>query len=343
MSGRFDKNVHVKFYEMHLKILRMEYQVLDPNRMTLIYFVVSALDILGALDKVPRNDVVEWIYAQQVLSNERYGDTKCGFRAGPSLGVPYQCEKDHPLLGSKFDGGHLAMTYTALSTLVILGDDLSRVDKTGVIGSLRHLQLENGSFRPLYAESESDMRFIYCAAAISWMLGDFSGLNIDKMADYIASCQTYDGAFGMCPGNEGHGGSTFCAVAALALIDRLDRIPDTGALSRWCLTRQGSGYSGRPGKPSDTCYSFWIGGTIKLLGLHDHTCPKRNRTFNLRCQLQFGGFSKVPDAIPDLLHSYMGLCGLSLMDMDGLGPVNAALGFSQRAVDELEARRSVLM
>jgi len=43
-----------------------------------------------------------------------------------------------------YDSGHIAMTYTALLSLVILGDDLSRVNKSAVIAGLRQLQLVDG-------------------------------------------------------------------------------------------------------------------------------------------------------------------------------------------------------
>ena len=36
------------------------------------------------------------------------------------------------------------MTYVALASLLILGDDLSRVNKKFVIESLKHLQLNDG-------------------------------------------------------------------------------------------------------------------------------------------------------------------------------------------------------
>ena len=43
-----------------------------------------------------------------------------------------------------YDSGHIAMTYTALLTLLILGDDLSRVNKSAVLAGLRQLQLRDG-------------------------------------------------------------------------------------------------------------------------------------------------------------------------------------------------------
>ena len=45
---------------------------------------------------------------------------------------------------NKYEDGHIAMTYTALCCLLILGDDLSRVNRTAIINGLKSVQLENG-------------------------------------------------------------------------------------------------------------------------------------------------------------------------------------------------------
>lgn len=49
------------------------------------------------------------------------------------------------------------------------------------------------------------MRFLYCACAISSMLGDWSGFDIERSARFAANCQTYDGGIGLNPQLEGHG------------------------------------------------------------------------------------------------------------------------------------------
>lgn len=64
------------------------------------------------------------------------------------------------------------------------------------------------------------------------------------------------------------GGSTFCAVAALFLMNRLKTSfseKKLKQLQRWCVCRQQSGFQGRPNKPTDTCYSFWVGATLKVI------------------------------------------------------------------------------
>ena len=85
-------------------------------------------------------------------------------------------------------------------------------------------------------------------------------------------------------------------------------------LIRWCVHRQIGGMQGRPNKVEDTCYSYWIGGTLRLLGtsqfdLLDHV-PLRNFVFS--CQSAMGGFSKAQNAYPDLLHSFYSMSYLNL-------------------------------
>ena len=57
-------------------------------------------------------------------------------------------------------GGHVTMTYSALATLLILGDDLSRVDRASVMEGVRRLQQPDGSFiADVEEERENDMRY----------------------------------------------------------------------------------------------------------------------------------------------------------------------------------------
>lgn len=163
----------------------------------------------------------------------------------------------------KNEQSHIAMTYCALATLKICGDDFSRVNKKAIIQCLKYLQLPNGSFCPIYGASENDMRFVYCAAAISYMLDDWTGFDIDKAVEYILSSQSYDFAIAQGPGQESHGGSTYCAIAALYLMGRLDDLPGKEELIQWCIERQLNGFQGRINKIPDTCYSFWIGISFK--------------------------------------------------------------------------------
>lgn len=64
------------------------------------------------------------------------------------------------------------------------------------------------------------------------------------------------------------GGSTFCGIASLCLMGKLEEVfseKELSRIGRWCVMRQQNGYHGRPNKPVDTCYSFWVGATLKVV------------------------------------------------------------------------------
>ena len=194
----------------------------------------------------------------------------------------------------EYDHSHVAMTYTALLTLQTLGDDLSRINRESILSSLQSLQQPNGSFQCTTQGSENDLRFLYCACAISYILKDWSGVNISKAIEFVKSCISYDGAFVLYPGCEGHGGSTFCAVASLVLMDRVD-VLDRKRLVYWCVNRQchskSAGMQGRPNKDEDTCYSYWIGGTLELLNSTNYINTTRLKNYVLSCQTFHGKFN----------------------------------------------------
>lgn len=93
------------------------------------------------------------------------------------------------------------------------------------MGGLKALQLENGSYQCVSFGTESDARFVYCAACISYLLNDWRGMNREKATQFLFSSQSYEGGFAQNIGREGHGGSTFCSLAALSLMGTLDELP----------------------------------------------------------------------------------------------------------------------
>ncbi len=186
--------------------------------MTLVFFALSGLDVLNSLDATlplkEKEDIINWIYAQQILPDGEDEDREmscCGFRGSSFIGAPFcpnkvgnncffvcmcmcinfsfffqttPCPNRIP-----YDTGHVAMSYTALSCLLILGDDLSRVYRPSILAGVKRLQLPNGSFYSTTEGSENDMRFIYCAACVSYILGDWSAIDIDKAVEFIRSSQ----------------------------------------------------------------------------------------------------------------------------------------------------------
>lgn len=60
----------------------------------------------------------------------------------------------------------------------------------------------------------------------------FYSLKENILSYYV---KNYDGAMGQAPGQESNGGGTYCAVASLALMDRLDDIPNMDLLLHWLV------------------------------------------------------------------------------------------------------------
>jgi len=83
------------------------------------------------------------------------------------------------------------MTYCALASLVILGDDLSRINRSAICRGLREYQKSDGRFIQALIEEEDDLRITYCAATICFMLNDWSTVDKDKMSEFIMKCQVY--------------------------------------------------------------------------------------------------------------------------------------------------------
>ncbi|KAF6137760.1 hypothetical protein GIB67_040468 [Kingdonia uniflora] len=370
-SFLFDRERHVRYLEMMYSYLPSDYEREDINRITLAYFAISGLHILDALDRVDKEQVANWVMSFQVhpkdtddLENgEFYGF--CGSRTAQI--------RDGTDLSR--NGSHLANTYCALSILKIVGYNFSSVSSESILISMRKLQQPDGSYMPIHAGAEKDLRFVFCAAAICSMLDNWKGIDREKAKKYILSCQSYDGGFGLVPCSESHGsgnflvpyqlnwlvdayswkiqraeiltiharlsgsgGATYCAVAALRLMgfieenlmsrSTLSSIINVPLLLEWCLQRQApdGGFQGRTNKISDTCYAFWVGGVLRMLGAQNFFNKGCLREFLFTCQSKYGGFGKFPENLPDLYHSYYGISAFSLLEEPGVKPLLIELG-----------------
>lgn len=240
----------------------------------------------------------------------------------------------------KYQWGHLAMTYTAIAILLALGDDLSRLDRAAIIRGVSATQRADGSFSATVDGSEQDMRFVYCAACICTMLDDWGTVDRERMREYILGSVRYDYGISQHMEMESHGGTTFCALAALQMSGQLQGLPTVvlERIRRWLVMRQSDGFQGRPNKLVDTCYSFWIGASMKILNVFELTDPAENRRYIMSTQEKLtGGFSKWPGSLADPFHSYFGICGLSFLEEPGVLPINPCLNISTRSFERMLA------
>ncbi|RVE52597.1 hypothetical protein evm_002716 [Chilo suppressalis] len=205
---------------------------------------------------------------------------------------------------------------------------------------VKALQTPEGNFSATLSGCESDMRFVYCAACISYILDDWSGFNIPKATEYILKSINYDFGIAQCPELESHGGTTYCALATLSLTKQLHKLSEeqVEGLKRWLLFRQVDGFQGRPNKSVDTCYSFWVGASLKILDALHMSNYGNNKKYVYETQdCVVGGFSKWPDTCTDPMHTYLGLAGLSLIGENGLLEIVPTLNITNRAFEHLKA------
>jgi protein farnesyltransferase subunit beta len=287
------------------------YVGLDASRPWLLYWSLHALDLLDALD--------EELCARGVSALLSFQCPHGGFGGGPQADFPHLA--------------HLAPTYASLLGLVVAGNASAwkEIDRSSMKAWLKRLKQPNGSFRMHEPDGETDVRAAYCAVVVGW-LTDCWDEELEKgLIEWIVQCQSWEGAFGGVPGAEAHGGYTYCALAALAILhsneidggSRAD-LASTGVnvprLTAWLTSQQidlAGGFRGRTNKLVDSCYSFWQTACLVLLQGYQNTGllfdPTALQQFILgACQSASGGLKDKPGKQPDFYHTCYALSGLSL-------------------------------
>ena len=91
-------------------------------------------------------------------------------------------------------------------------DALETIDKEKLYNFLKLMKCKNGSFR-MHFDGEKDVRGAYCAIAVASICNILDDALVENTAEWIQTCQTYEGGFGPCPGCEAHGGYAFCRLS----------------------------------------------------------------------------------------------------------------------------------
>jgi len=237
---------HAAYLKAGLGDLSSAYTSLDASRPWLCYWMLHGLEILG--QEIPAafaSAVVSFLYRCQDLEGG-------GFCGGPRPGQV----------------AHLAPTYAAINALVTIGTEAAYacIDRPALRRFLIRMKAADGSFR-MHDDGEADVRGSYCALSVATLTDVLDDQVSSGAAGWLCMCQTYEGGIGATPGEEAHGGYTFCGLAALLLVGGASglRLPQ---LAYWLTQRQmqtEGGFQGRTNKLVDGCYSFWQGGSFPLL------------------------------------------------------------------------------
>ncbi|TNJ29829.1 Rab geranylgeranyltransferase [Giardia muris] len=248
---------------------------------------------------------------------------------------------------------HLLQTTSALQVLLMLhhfNDVIS--PELGLILAQTIKELQDpttGGFHGDHLTGEIDTRYAYAAVLSLTLLTEriphllkrpLSALiDVPALIRHLIACFNGDGGFGTRPGDESHGGQTFCCVAALKILGAIDQIPDPLLLVWWLSQRQctNGGLCGRPDKSPDSCYSWWIGSPLHLVldSFETLRVPGNGQPISLSLLKDFidacydqttGGVADRPENAPDAYHTFFSLASCSIFGLiDGLSPVDPAL------------------
>ncbi|GAM18662.1 hypothetical protein SAMD00019534_018370 [Acytostelium subglobosum LB1] len=283
-----------------------EYWVSEHLRMNGMYWGLTGLYILNALNKMNRDDLIAFILSCQK----------------PNGGFSGNVTHDE----------HLLTTLSAVQILLEL-DAIDKINIDSVVEYVATLQQADGSF---FGDKwgEVDTRFSYCAISCLSLLGRLDRINLTTAAAFIDRCKNFDAGYGSVPGAESHAGQTFTCVGALAIINRLDLV-DIDQLGWWLCERQlpNGGLNGRPEKTSDVCYSWWVLSALAVIDRLHWIDNDKLKTYILKCQdNETGGIADKPGNVPDVFHTFFGLCGLSLMGYFNLEQIDPAYALGTKTL-----------
>eukprot|EP01107_Rhizomastix_libera_P001545 TRINITY_DN12535_c0_g1_i1.p1 TRINITY_DN12535_c0_g1~~TRINITY_DN12535_c0_g1_i1.p1 ORF type:complete len:426 (-),score=59.48 TRINITY_DN12535_c0_g1_i1:14-1291(-) len=340
-SCELRRDRHISFIEKSMRGLPSSYSSLDASQPWLAYWAANALHLLKNFTSLQTaNEIAEKIASCQCTTIAHEREMSCTISGTNMLGG--------------FGGGpgqlpHLAASYASINALVIAGTEQAYnvVDRQTYYEFLLRLKQPDGSFAS-HLDGETDIRGTYCALSTARVLNLLTDELVKGTAEWIASCQRYDGGLSGFPGNESHGGYAFCGLAGLCILGRADLL-DIQALEHWVCNRQMNfegGFQGRTNKLVDSCYSFWQGAICPLLHLahsggvtrdgtwaYDHEALQRYILDACQDETQ-GGLRDKPGKSRDLYHTCYSLSGLSLAQHTPAGA--AALGGERNLLAELD-------
>lgn len=161
VSATLRKDQTIYFLQRGLKHLSDGYECLDASRPWLTYWILHGLEILNvAIQGQQRLDIIYFLATCQ--------NPNGGFGGGPG------------------QLSHLAPTYAAVNSLVILGghDAYDVIDRPGLANWLNALRLKDGSF-VMHQDGEVDIRGVYCALSAAKLANVYSPELFHRTAHWV--------------------------------------------------------------------------------------------------------------------------------------------------------------
>ncbi|TIB67526.1 hypothetical protein E3P77_01470 [Wallemia ichthyophaga] len=304
----------------------LSYHLTEHLRLNGIYWAITSLSLLGRIDALDRSAVIEYV-------GNCWNSSNGGFSSHPNHDT------------------HILSTLSGIQILITLDAvEEAKIDTSKVVDYILQLRPFNQGYFTGDEWGESDTRFTYCAISTLSLLGALdrldqveSGTSIkQKIVSWFTQCINFDGGFGNNIGAETHSGQVFTAVAALAIIDRLDII-HTDNLSWWLSERQvqNGGLNGRPQKQEDVCYSWWVLSALSILHRLHWINKDKLISFILSAQdPDCGGIADRPGDVSDVFHTLFGVAGLSMLGYPEIERVDPVYCMPVKTIERLGLKKS---
>lgn len=353
-----NRQAHTQYLLQGFHTLPSYYQSLDASRPWIFYWIVHSLRLLD----YEFEDTQEVLDGVQWLSLCQNGEG--GFGGGPG-----QISHTAPTYAAVCAVYDLAQTLTDVEQRAKVYNMINRPAMYRWLMSLRATQStpyrrskQRAVGFAVHADGEVDTRGTYCAIAIASMLNIMTPQLAEGVAEYVASCQTYEGGIGGESGVEAHGGYAYCGLATMILLQQTQLL-DLKSMLRWAVHRQLSiegGFNGRTNKLVDGCYSYWVGAMLPLLQLAQTAASQQQPHKSLHppiptfqpLQLQKylllccadpptvqpnsrGGMRDKPGKGPDYYHTCYCLSGLSVAQHCAVEPNSSAPQLLTHEADRL--------
>ncbi|KAF5711851.1 farnesyltransferase geranylgeranyltransferase type-1 subunit alpha [Fusarium mundagurra] len=361
-----DKQQHIKYWQRcHKTYLPSPYTAYDSTRLTFACFIISALDLLSVpLTHTERGAIRRWVLSLQhpeggfcgssthaLPGQEAYKGTAniaATFFALVLLGLAADGEDEARLQrkdgsfgqilwdGEIMGGRDMRHSYLAGCIRWMLRGDIKEGDEGWVedlnvdemIAHIKRGQTYDGGVAES-SQHESHAGYAYCA------IGALSLL--DRPLDSTSPHPPEEALKRGVPNRDGllH----FLAsrpFAYLAKEEEEDEVEENFLESKPGELDLGHiGFNGRWNKKADTCYCWWVGGTLAIL-------PSRRYLLDIT-QHRIGGFSKSVGGPPDMYHSYLGLAALATMGDNDLKEFDVGLCCSQETTRKIQKARDGLI
>ncbi|KAA0148997.1 hypothetical protein FNF29_06288 [Cafeteria roenbergensis] len=180
------------------------------------------------------------------------------------------------LCGGPGQEAHLAATYAGSLALMASGSRAGflSLNRPRLYKWMYGLKApRTGSLVVHQPDGEADARAVYSVVIAATLHGLLTPELVRGFSWFLQACQTHEGGFSGEPHGEGHGAYTYCSAAGLTLLRGWGSLHGGGGvrllrLFRWLSRRQmqmEGGFQGRTHKLVDGCYSWWHGGTCRVI------------------------------------------------------------------------------